>query len=257
MSYAIAEQRNILPIVAITQLLLTRAGNTATADGHFGPRTKEAVKAFQRSHQPLVDDGVVSRRTWPRLVDTDSGFTVLDCIDVGDPSLYELEVGHARRNGGNPLIIGGMCNGVEQAIGMICNAAPAGSVGLLRFHGHGNPGRAGIGAGDWEFGQQANIITGGSRTREIFSRLRGLFSPYGCIQFMHCSTGRGERGTRTLQTVADATGVPASAGVLDQLGGGSTTFRFEGPTKTRVPGGGADIRAWASRLPPMVGRSFR
>src|SRR5690606_19601761 len=176
MSYAIAEHGNILPIVGVVQVLLTRAGNAATADGHFGPRTREAVRSFQRDHRPLGVDGVVSVQTWPRLVDREPGFTVLDCIDVGDPSLYELEVGHARRHGGNPIVVGGMCNGVDQAISMICGAAPAGSVSLLRFHGHGASGGAGLGAGDWSIGDHGNIVD--TRSREIFRRLRPLFSPY-------------------------------------------------------------------------------
>jgi peptidoglycan hydrolase-like protein with peptidoglycan-binding domain len=253
MSYAIAEFGNILPIVAVTQVLLKRAGYETKPDGHFGPKTREAVRNFQRDHRPLGVDGVVSVQTWPRLVDREPGFSVLDCIDIDDGFMGEVE--HARRNGGNPLVIGGMCNGVEQAISMICNAAPAGSVGLLRFHGHGNAGGAGIGAGKWEYGPQGNTVQGGERTQRLFARLRSLFSPYGCIQFMHCSTGHGPQGTRTLQVVADAAGVPASAALNIQLGGGSTTFRFEGPTKTAVPGGG-DLRDWAARLPPLYGRSF-
>ena len=72
---------------------------------------------------------------------------------------------------------------------------------------------------------------------------------------MHCSTGRGPSGTSVLQAVANATGVPATAAIRDQLGGGSTTFRYEGPTKTAVPGGG-DIKGWATRLPPLYGRSL-
>lgn len=253
MSYAIVEYGNSLPIVAVTQVLLKRAGCDVKPDGQFGPKTREAVRKFQREHRPLGVDGVVSTQTWPKLVDREPGFIVLDCIDVDDGFMGEVE--HSRRNGGNPLVIGGMCNGVEQAISMICAAAPAGSVGLLRFHGHGNPGGAGIGAGKWEFGPQGNTVRGGDLTQRMFSRMRPLFSPYGCIQFMHCSTGRGPSGTQTLQVVANATGVPASAALNTQLGGGTTTFRFEGPTKTAVPGSG-DLKSWAAKLPALYGRSF-
>ncbi|HSD16420.1 MAG TPA: peptidoglycan-binding domain-containing protein [Thermomonas sp.] len=253
MSYAIAEQGNVLPIAAVVQVLLTRAGYATKADGHFGGKTKKAVQDFQRDHRPLAMDGRVSVQTWPRLVDREPGFTVLDCIDVGDPSLYDLEVGHARRHGGNPLVVGGMCNGVEQAVSMICGAAAPGSLGLLRFHGHGSAGGAGLGAGDWADGDHGNIVN--SRTVGMFGRLKSLFSPYGCIQFMHCSTGSGRSGSATLQAIANATGVPASAALNIQYGGGSTTFRFEGPTKTATPGGG-DLKSWAARLPPLYGRSF-
>ena len=255
MSYVVAELNYILPAVGVVQVLLARAGYQVKADGHFGPKTRDAVKNFQRDHPPLSVDGVVSVQTWPKLVDREPGFTVLDCIDVDDG--FMGEVNHARRFGGNPLVIGGMSNGVEQAIALIAAAAPAGSVSLVRFHGHGSPGGAGIGAGTWGFGDHGNIVGPGriADTARLFRQLRHLFSPYGCIQFMHCSTGRGPQGTAVLKAVADATGVPATAAVNDQLGGGSTTFRFEGPTKTAVPGGG-DIKSWASRLPPLYGRSF-
>lgn len=254
MSYAIAESGNHLPIVAVVQKLLDRTGYPLTADGSFGPKSKEAVKKFQRDHQPLAADGVVSVNTWPRLVANDPGFKVLDCIDVDDG--FMGEVNHARKYGGNPLVIGGMCNGVEQAISLIKSAAAPGSVALLRFHGHGSPGGAGIGAGKWEYGDQGNIM-GPGRIAEIatlFGRLRGLFSAYGCIQFMHCSTGQGASGTSVLQSVANATGVPATAATRIQLGGGSTTFRYEGPTKTAIPGGG-NLKSWAARLPAMYGKS--
>ena len=255
MSYAIAEQGNILPIVAVVQVLLARAGYATKADGNFGAKTRKAVQDFQRDHRPLGVDGSVSVQTWPRLVDREPGFTVLDCIDVDDG--FMGEVNHARRNGGNPLVIGGMSNGVEQAITLINGAAANGSVSLLRFHGHGSPGGAGIGAGKWEHGDHGNIVGPGriAEIAKLFGRLRGLFSPYGCIQFMHCSTGSGANGTSVLQAVANATGVPATAAIRVQLGGGSTTFRYEGPTKTAVPGGG-DIKSWAAKLPPLYGRSF-
>lgn len=255
MSYAVAEYGNVLPIVAVTQVLLVRAGESVKPDGHFGPRTLEAVKQFQRSRDrvpPLVADGKVSVATWPQLVDREPGFQVLDCIDVGDPSLYQLEVQHATHNGGNPLVIGGMCNGVEQAVTLICASAAAGTVGLLRFHGHGNSGGAGLGAGTWDLGENASIIRDSSAAQ--FQRLRPLFSRYGCIQFMHCSTGRGAQGTRMLQAIANATGVPASAALNTQYGGGSTTLRYEGPTKTAIPGG-ATLKSWAAALPPIYGQS--
>lgn len=254
MSYAIAEIGNTLPIVAVVQKLLDRTGYPLTVDGSFGPNTKAAVRKFQREHRPLADDGSVSVQTWPRLVANDPGFKVLDCIDVDDG--FMGEVNHARKYGGNPLVIGGMSNGVEQAITMINGAASPGSVCLLRFHGHGSPGGAGIGAGKWEHGDQGNILGPNqiAQIGKLFGRLRGLFSAFGCIQFMHCSTGQGPMGTSVLQSVANATGVPATAAVRVQLGGGSTTFRYEGPTKTAVPGGGS-IKTWAAKLPVLYGKS--
>jgi hypothetical protein len=84
--------------------------------------------------------------------------------------------------------------------------------------------------------------------RPVLARLRPIFGPYGCVQFMHCETGGGPNGRRMLQQVADILGVPASAGVQTQYGGGTKTFRFEGPTFTAVPGGGS-LATWCRELP--------
>jgi peptidoglycan hydrolase-like protein with peptidoglycan-binding domain len=48
------------PAVAELQRRLNAAGHSCTVDGEFGPRTYDAVCAFQASHQ-LEVDGVVGR----------------------------------------------------------------------------------------------------------------------------------------------------------------------------------------------------
>ena len=65
---------------------------------------------------------------------------------------------------------------------------------------------------------------------------------------MHCSTGRGPNGRRLLQQIADGVGVPVTAALTDQLGGGVNTFKFEGPTFTAFPGG-ANLRSWCDSRP--------
>jgi peptidoglycan hydrolase-like protein with peptidoglycan-binding domain len=54
------------PVRPLQQLLRARDHSVAV-DGIFGPRTKSAVQAFQRS-KGLAPDGIVGPRTWPRLV---------------------------------------------------------------------------------------------------------------------------------------------------------------------------------------------
>ena len=88
----------------------------------------------------------------------------------------------------------------------------------------------------------------------ILRRLRPIFGAYGCVQFMHCSTGKGPQGRQVLQQIANHLGVPVSAGTIDQLGGGLNTFRFEGPTFTAVPGG-VPLASWCGALPDFVGMS--
>jgi peptidoglycan hydrolase-like protein with peptidoglycan-binding domain len=53
--------------VRTLQHLLRGRGHDIVVDGVFGPRTDEAVRAFQRSTQ-LVVDGIVGPRTWTAVV---------------------------------------------------------------------------------------------------------------------------------------------------------------------------------------------
>jgi hypothetical protein len=255
MSYPLMRQGDNLPAVAVLQKLLNRTGAGLTADGAFGPRTKAAVQNFQRP-RGLANDGVVGQNTWPR-VSANANLPIIDCVDVFDPSLAELEEDDIRRAGCNPIVIGGMSNGVEQAVNEIVRAGR--SVFLLRFHGHGASGGAGISAGHWtldpNFQHRSGInMNNLELLRPVISRLRGVFGPYGCVQFMHCETGRGPNGRQMLSAIADMLRVPVSAGVQTQYGGGSTTFRFEGPTVTAIPGGGS-LRSWCESRPDFAGFS--
>lgn len=53
--------------VPTLQYLLRSRGHTVTADGIFGPKTDEAVRAFQRQ-KGLTVDGIVGPRTWTALI---------------------------------------------------------------------------------------------------------------------------------------------------------------------------------------------
>jgi hypothetical protein len=254
MNYPLLRAGDHLPAVGVLQKLLNLYGAKLSIDGDFGLHTKLAVERFQRDHKLFVD-GVVGKQTWPRLAE-DTNLPILDCIDVCDPDLYQMELQDIRLVGGNPVVIGGMCNGVGQAVQDICAAAGSGKVFLLRFHGHGSPGTAIISGGQNipDPGELASIAPENlKQLRSVLRRLRGVFGPYGCIQFMHCSTGRGRNGRALLNMIAQEVGVPSTAAVFDQLGGQTTTFRFEGPTHTVVPSGGT-IRSWCQSLPELTGQ---
>jgi hypothetical protein len=250
-SYALLRRGDHLPAVAVLQLLLNRGGAGLVVDGDFGSRTRTAVVNFQRPRH-LSPDGAVGQNTWPR-VSANARLPIMDCIDIFDPSLSNLERRDIIAAGGNPILLGGMSNGVEQAVQLILGASP-GNVFLLRFHGHGAPGVAGFsfGQGGSGFGHRANVDPQNLNIMlPILARLRSIFGPYGCIQFMHCSTGSGATGRSVLGRIADAVGVPVSAGVQTQLGGGLSTFQFEGPTVTMIPGG-ATLRTWAASRPAFA-----
>jgi len=250
-NYPLLQKGDHLPAVGVLQKLLNRGGAKLKVDGAFGPATETAVKNFQRPRH-LTPDGAVGQETWPRVASR-AGLEIMDFIDIFDPSLMSLEMNDILSAGGKPLVIGGASNGVEQAVQLILRASP-GNVFLLRFHGHGAPGVAGIsfGQGGEGFGHRADIDPANLNfLLPILTRLRPIFGPYGCVQFMHCSTGRGPQGKSVLTAIANALNVPVSAGVLDQLGGGLNTFRFEGPTFTAVPSGGT-IASWAATRPDFA-----
>ena len=237
-----------LPAVAVAQLLLKRTGHTIAADGAFGPVTRTQVRDFQRDRRLSVD-GVIGRNTWGRLKNQER-LPIIDCIDIFDPDLYTSERHFLTAVGGDPITLGGMCNGIEQAVSDIMTRSR--SIFLLRFHGHGAPGAAGVSDGHGDIVDHSSFQLD-RPTMTALGRLRTAFGPYGCIQFMHCQVGRSQAGARFLRAVADATGVPATAAIRDQYA--STlreTVRYEGLTRTVCPGG-RSLRAWARSLPEFVG----
>ncbi|HEX8713837.1 MAG TPA: peptidoglycan-binding domain-containing protein [Terracidiphilus sp.] len=256
MDYVDLRRGNRTPAVGVLQKLLNRTGERLVVDGEFGAKTEAAVIRFQRQHR-LAPDGIVGQQTWPRIA-AGAGLRIVDFIDITDPDLDKMEASDIAKAGGHPLVMGGVCNGVDQAVRMILVAAPARSVFLLRFHGHGQAGMAGMGMGRDSFGwgersdvDWANL----NKMRSVLARLAPIFGPYGNVQFMHCETGSGPRGQATLKMVAEATGVPATAGVHLQYGGGTDTFKFEGPTVTAIPGGGS-LRSWCMARPEFAGMSM-
>ena len=253
MSYIYLQQGDKIPAVGVLQKLLNRTGEHLSVDGIFGPNTKTAVKRFQQARLLKVD-GIVGKITWPR-VSANANLPIIDCIDVFDPSLFNMERRDILRVGGLPILIGGMSNGVEQAVSDIVRTA-GNNVFLLRFHGHGASGIAGISDGHGlndGIDHRSSIDTANIGTLlPILRRLTPIFGPYGNIQFMHCSTGRGVSGQNLLKQIAAGIGVPTTAAVRDQLGGGIHTFMFEGPTNSAFPGG-STLRSWCNSLPNFFG----
>ena len=249
MSYPYLQHGDKIPTVAVLQKLLNRTGASLVVDGIFGNRTRAAVKNFQKPRK-LAQDGIVGKDTWPR-IRSNEPLPVVDCIDVFDPSLYHMEVQDIKLAGGKPIVIGGMCNGVEQAVNDIISRSR--NIFLLRFHGHGARGTASISSGHGDL--DPDMIHRGDITlsnleqiRHTVARLRPVFGPYGCVQFMHCATGGGASGRELLKQISKILGVPVSAGKLTQYGGGLRTFRFEGPTAT-FSSDSIGFRSWCMNLP--------
>ena len=129
-----------LPSVGTLQKLLNSVGAKLDPDGVFGPKTLAAVRQFQLA-KCLTPDGIVGKHTWPRLT-AGLDLPIVDCVDVFDsfqkeelrrakmkkkaagfPDAYQEEVDDIVAVGGSPFLIGGMSNGVAQAVSMICASA--------------------------------------------------------------------------------------------------------------------------------------
>ena len=84
---------------------------------------------------------------------------------------------------------------------------------------------------------------------DVIRGLKDVFGPHGSVQFMSCHTAHGVNGRNMLETIASIVKVPVTAGVNLQYGGGGTpTFRLEGPTYTAVPNG-QSLKEWCRALP--------
>jgi len=237
-----------LPMVGVLQHLLNRTGAKLVTDGIFGPKTYAAVIAFQKP-RGLVADGIVGEKTWTRLT-SGANLPILDSVDIWDPTFLKEDATYIQRARGNPSLIGGMCNGVEQAVSLLSGSR---GVFLLRFHGHGAPGVSGVSFGHGEAGYaERAAIFNSPDILATMSRLRPIFGPYGCVQFIACETGRGRAGRQLLSKLAEKLGVPVTGAVLDQPFGKEWTFRLFGPTVTVTPGG-MSLAQWCKSRPSFAG----
>jgi hypothetical protein len=237
------------PSVVVLQVVLDAvAGADLKVDGIFGRNTERAVREFQRQ-QRLNRDGIVGKKTWPRLAGP-AGVTIADVVDVHDPALMSGEVADIRAAGGRPIILGGMSNGVGQAITDVRSRYLAGATAILRFHSHGAPGDMNVSAGTG--GDSRADLSGISHDnlaliRPQLRQLGSHLAAFACVEFHGCNVGRGPHGRTLVQGVARAVQRPASAGRRNQFGGGGySTFRFEGPVETAYPAG-MTRASWGSR----------
>jgi Putative peptidoglycan binding domain len=247
MNYTDLRKGDHLPMVGVLQHLLNRTGASLATDGVFGVKTEAAVRAFQRP-RGLVSDGIVGDKTWARLT---AGVTlpIVDSVDVTDPTFLKQDAGDIQRAGGYPLLVGGMCNGLEQTVSLLAGYR---SVFLLRLHGHGTAGYASVTSGEEMDLTERSSIFSDRRVMSVLGRLRSVFGPYGSVEFIECSTGRGHLGRRLLSELAATLGVPVTAATVDQPFGRLWSFRLFGPTVTEIPGG-MSLEAWCRFLPTFAG----
>ena len=278
-----------LPMVATVQLLLNSllsGRRPLVVDGDYGPRTRDAVAAFQ-TQSGLVGDGTkVEADTWARL-SQHTRLQVRDIVDVFDPALlgsqYVLE-----QAGGTAIVFGGSSNALGWVVPAVAQSGVApGALALLRFQGHGNRGIQVVG-----YGTLCHVLFDAIRRQPVpplaqctpqqvrptqaeldamqrvrshsalssdslalpevvaaLAPLRGYFAPSGSVEFHGCRVAEGRQGAQFLRRAANVFGVPAVAAQNTQFN--YNAVRFGGSVRIVFPRGG-NLRTWARRLSPIL-----
>jgi peptidoglycan hydrolase-like protein with peptidoglycan-binding domain len=241
-------QGDVLPSVTTSQILMRRhrPNTLLNCDGHFGPRTNNGVQAFQGANS-LKKDGIIGKNTWHKF-EAVSTFQTIDVVDGTDPSLVALEATDLRSAGFDPIVVFGMSNGLEFTMNQIAARAQTGKVMLLRFHGHGNRGLQNVTGGEINGAPHlASIsLSNFGQIEGTLRRITRIFVQFGSVQLLGCDVGGG-KGSALVARLAETWGVPVTAGLHTQFGGGTKTFRFEGPVVSAFPGGAA-IKTWSKAM---------
>lgn len=238
--------------VVALQVLLNRSPVVRprlVTDGAFGAKTLAAIEAFRdvemRQSGP---PGLADPALWRFLLGR-AGLQVVDAVDVTDPSLLETVVPEVSR-WLDPIVLGGMSNGVEQLVGEV-RARVRGERTLmtLRLHGHGAPGLAAVSHGSRRvspgvdpFAAQSVISTHIlPALTPLLRRLAPLFHDLGFVELHSCRVAEGATGASFVRRLAEALGAPTRAAISRQAA--SDVFTLTGPTFTGFPGG-LSLRAW-------------
>jgi peptidoglycan hydrolase-like protein with peptidoglycan-binding domain len=238
-------------------------------DGDFGIRTQTAVKLLQASlRRPQT--GIVEGPEWKAMMSS-MPFQTFDHTDVDD-AITALQAGNFDQNlreGHQYGIVAlaelqraeapaasigvGASNGVGQMVARAIQAGQSTKLGLLRVFGHGgrgiqviSAGRGAIPGGSGEH-QSALTPTVVRHMRAEMRRMAVAFQPYGSAELHGCRVADGDPGRLLLKDLAEAWGVPVTAGIQKQHVGSGQTFRFEGRTLTAYPGR-VSLLQWAQRV---------
>jgi hypothetical protein len=235
-----------LPTVAVLQSYLNQYPTMTQClgtDGNFGPLTEAAVQKC--SGKTFVD-----YFTWQHAVGNE--WQIIDSVDrteYYDPKHAINDHDDLAPYRQTLLEQFGMSFGSPAVVNQVHSSGRPGQVVLLRFHGHGGPGHMYVASGRDHAGSSFHYLYS-KRFYESLRPLREIFAPFGSVELHGCNVGRGRPG-RILMSgmagMADALGVPVSAGLGTQQGGGKRTFRFETRTITYCPNG-ESLKNWARRV---------
>ena len=227
-----------------------------TVDGAYGRNTSAAVHAASRMLGLSDHRGMAAGPALIKGLLADVDLSVIVSVDFGDPTLKD-DIDAFKAAGNDPIVLGGMCNGLQQMVSSVIGRARSGRVAALRFDGHGNLGRwLTISVGDIadlkgqayrEIEQEDMSYISSSNFRKVSSviePLSGIFAPFGFAEHLGCTLGARPKTRAMLGKLADLWGVPIRVGVrLQDVG----TIDIRGPDFTAFPGG-YTLRSWSRQF---------
>ena len=218
------------PRVTLLQVLLNSHncygadGKRLTVDGLYGRNTKAAVSSGSRLFG--VGDPQGNAATPPLISQllSDVDLNVITSVDLGDPAL-QVDIDAFKREGNDPIVLGGMCNGLQQMVTEVTSRARFGHVAALRFDGHGNLGRwltisvgnvAHLKGQAYEEIEQEDMSyissTNFQKVSSVISLLTPIFAPIGFVEHLGCRLGSVKETQKMLKKLADLWGVPIRVG---------------------------------------------
>lgn len=239
------------PRVTLLQILLNSHrcvgtnGRRLTVDGIYGANTRAAVIAASRLlGTPADPGGAAASPTLVQRMLANLDLRSITSVDLGDPRL-QSDVDAFRRVGNDPVVMGGMCNGLQQMVGLVTAQSRPGHVAALRFDGHGNLGR-------WLTVSVGNVahLTGHAyreieaefmsyisasnyhRVSGVIAPLRQVFAPFGHVEHLGCTLGARRSTREMLGRLANLWGVPIRVGIRTQPIG---SIEIAGPSFTAFP----------------------
>jgi hypothetical protein len=251
------------PRVTLLQILLKDEYNLKV-DGVFGPKTRAAVAAFQKSRGEF-GGGMPTPTTWNELF-RGTNLTVVSSIDAGDPELARDDGQALLAAGDKPILLGAMCNGLGQMVSEVGARATGKSIAALRLDGHGNLGR-------WLTISVGNVVDMNRRdyratAKEYYSyidpvhfakvapllgQLSRQFASFGFAEHHGCSLGTKPQTRAMLAKLVALWGVPISVGTALQPFGVVTYF--QGPVVTIFPRG-MNLHTWSRQFQNVVVRNM-
>ncbi len=227
-----------------------------TVDGVYGRNTRAAVSAASLQLGFGHQAGTAASPQLMKELLADVDLTVITSIDLADPNL-QRDVDTFRKGGDDPILLGGMCNGLRQMGAEVGSRARPGRVAALRLDGHGNLGRwLTISVGDIvdlprpeyrEVEKEVMSYVSSSNftmVSSVIAPLSRIFAAFGYVEHLGCTLGARPETRAMLKQLANLWGVPIRVGIRTQPIG---NVDIVGPDFTAFPGS-LNLRSWSRQF---------